>query len=405
MSIPEIIRSRRSVRSFSGAALCQEDAEKIMAFAAGASNPYGIPVSWFLLDAKKDGLSSPVISDTNIWIAGKMDRVSHAEEAFGFSFEKIVLFAESLGVGTTIIAGTMNRPAFEKAVSLAEGEVLPCVSPLGYPAKKRRGFLYASADIYFSSITPSATGGQPASAYFMYKDGVSAIEVTVSLILNLTMYTLALVTLGFFTLIFFPGIFLEFNTASKVMILIGILVMILLAIFFIILLKKQSLVLKIGNIIISILHKLHIKNLAERFKTKLDTAIENYNECVITLAGKKKLLVKTYLLNLLQRASQILVTMFCYFAMHGNLTDGLRVFAIQTYIVLGSNFIPVPGAVGISEFMMFFGYMMLMNEEAACSLAILSRGISFYTCGIISIFTVILGYLMIFYKHRKEVKK
>ena len=276
---------------------------------------------------------------------------------------------------------------------------------LGYPAKKRRGFLYASADIYFSSITPSATGGQPASAYFMYKDGVSAIEVTVSLILNLTMYTLALVTLGLFTLIFFPGIFLEFNTASKVMILIGIFVMILLAVFFIILLKKQSLVLKIGNIIISILHKLHIKNLAERFKTKLDTAIENYNECVITLAGKKKLLVKTYLLNLLQRASQILVTMFCYFAMHGNLADGLRVFAIQTYIVLGSNFIPVPGAVGISEFMMFFGYMMLMNEEAACSLAILSRGISFYTCGIISIFTVILGYLMIFYKHRKEVKK
>ncbi len=276
---------------------------------------------------------------------------------------------------------------------------------LGYPAKKRRGFLYASADIYFSSITPSATGGQPASAYFMYKDGVSAIEVTVSLILNLTMYTLALVTLGFFTLIFFPGIFLEFNTASKVMILIGIFVMILLAVFFIILLKKQSLVFKLGNIVISILHKLHIKNLAERFKTKLDTAIENYNECVITLAGKKKLLVKTYLLNLLQRASQILVTMFCYFAMHGNLTDGLRVFAIQTYIVLGSNFIPVPGAVGISEFMMFFGYMMLMNEEAACSLAILSRGISFYTCGIISIFTVILGYLMIFYRHRKEVKK
>ena len=40
---------------------------------------------------------------------------------------------------------------------------------LGYPAKKRRGFLYASADIYFSSITPSATGGQPASAYFMHK--------------------------------------------------------------------------------------------------------------------------------------------------------------------------------------------------------------------------------------------
>ena len=276
---------------------------------------------------------------------------------------------------------------------------------LGYPAKKRRGFLYAAADIFFSSITPSATGGQPASAYFMYKDGVTAIEVTVSLILNLTMYTLALVTLGLFSIIFFPGIFLEFNTASKVMILFGILIMILLTTFFIILLKHQRFIMKMGNLIISILHKLRFNNLAEKFKAKLDTALENYNECVITLSGKKKLLVKTYLLNLLQRTSQILVTVFCFYALHGNLADGLKVFAIQTYVVLGSNFIPVPGAVGISEFIMFFGYMMFFSEEAACSLAILSRGISFYTCSIISIFTVILGYIMICYRRRKEVRK
>ena len=272
---------------------------------------------------------------------------------------------------------------------------------LGYPAKKRRGFLYAAADIYFSSITPSATGGQPASAYFMYKDGVTAIEVTVSLLLNLTMYTLALVTLGLFSIIFFPGFFLDFNTASRVMILIGIFIMILMTVLFILLLKHQRLILKIGNLIITILRKLRFKNLAEKFNKKLNTAIDNYNECVITLAGKKTLLVKTYLLNLLQRASQILVTVFSFYALHGNLKDGLKIFALQTYVVLGSNFIPVPGAVGISEFIMYFAYMMFFNEEAACSLAILSRGISFYTCSFISIITVILGYINIFYNKRK----
>jgi hypothetical protein len=30
----------------------------------------------------------------------------------------------------------MDRNAFEKAMDLEEGEVMPCVSPLGYPAKK-----------------------------------------------------------------------------------------------------------------------------------------------------------------------------------------------------------------------------------------------------------------------------
>ena len=113
------------------------------------------------------------------------------------------------------------------------------------------------------------------------------------------------------------------------------------------------------------------------------------------------MLVKTYLLNLLQRASQILVTVFSFYALHGNLKDGLKIFALQTYVVLGSNFIPVPGAVGISEFIMYFAYMMFFNEEAACSLAILSRGISFYTCSFISIITVILGYINIFYNKRK----
>ena len=276
---------------------------------------------------------------------------------------------------------------------------------LGYPAKKRRGFLYAAADIYFSSITPSATGGQPASAYFMHKDGISGVAVTVSLILNLTMYTLAIFTLSILSLICFPDVFMSFELPGKILILIGIAMMILMSIFFIILLKKQSILIKTANIIISILRKLHMKTSADKLHSRLDTVIENYNECVVTLAGKKKLLIKTYFLNLLQRASQILVTVFCYFAIHGNIGDGLRVFAIQTYVVMGSNFIPVPGAVGISEFLMYIGYTMLLSDEAAYSLAILSRGISFYTCSIISIITVIFGYIIIRYHRRNEELK
>ena len=69
---------------------------------------------------------------------------------------------------------------------------------------------------------------------------------------------------------------------------------------------------------------------------------------------------------------------------------------------MGSNFIPVPGAVGISEFLMYFGYTMLLGEESAYSLAILGRGISFYTCSIISIITVLLGYIIIRYNKARE---
>lgn len=136
MDILELIRSRRSVRTFDGKPLNAADADKILSYAEKAENPYDLPITWKLLDAKKDGLSCPVIVGTDVYIAGKMLRAPHAEEAFGYAFEKVVLFAESMGVGTTWIAGTMDRQSFEKAVGLGENEVMPCVSPLGYTAKK-----------------------------------------------------------------------------------------------------------------------------------------------------------------------------------------------------------------------------------------------------------------------------
>ena len=132
----ELIRHRRSVRTFDGNPLSGELREKVAACLAALDNPYGIPIEWKLLSAKENGLSSPVIVGADTWLAGKMKQAPHAEEAFGYEMEKLVLYAESLGLGTTWIAGTMDRGAFERAMELQEGEVMPCVTPLGVPAKR-----------------------------------------------------------------------------------------------------------------------------------------------------------------------------------------------------------------------------------------------------------------------------
>ena len=58
---------------------------------------------------------------------------------------------------------------------------------LGYRKGILKNYSYASADIYFSAITPSATGGQPASAYYMIKDGIPISHTTAILSVNLLM--------------------------------------------------------------------------------------------------------------------------------------------------------------------------------------------------------------------------
>ena len=134
--LTELVRNRRSVRTFDGEALRAEDLEKLTSFMKELKNPYDIPVECKLLDAKHQTLKCPVVSGTSLFAGAKAKRVPHIEEAFGYSFEMLVLYAQSLGIGTVWVGGTMDRAAFERAMDLEADEMMPCMSPLGYPAKK-----------------------------------------------------------------------------------------------------------------------------------------------------------------------------------------------------------------------------------------------------------------------------
>ena len=133
----ETIKGRRSVRTFDERPVSAEDRAKLKEYMNTIVNPFGIPVEFVLLDAGENGLSSPVLSGESLFVAGKVSKGPYADVAFGFSLEKLVLFAWSLGIGTTIIGGTMKRELFEKAAGLGDGEMMPCMSPLGYPAAKK----------------------------------------------------------------------------------------------------------------------------------------------------------------------------------------------------------------------------------------------------------------------------
>ena len=63
----------------------------------------------------------------------------------------------------------------------------------GYNRSFPKNLIYSAGDVYFSAITPSATGGQPATAVLMAMDHVPGAVVTVILIANLVLYTSSIV--------------------------------------------------------------------------------------------------------------------------------------------------------------------------------------------------------------------
>lgn len=133
----ETIKGRKSVRTYDDRPLSDDHRRTLEEYMKDIPNPLNIPVSFILLDAKEHGLSSPVLAGETLYVAGKVEKQPNAEVAFGYSFEKLVLYAWSLGIGTVWIGGTMKRELFEAAAGLKDGEMMPCISPLGYPAKKK----------------------------------------------------------------------------------------------------------------------------------------------------------------------------------------------------------------------------------------------------------------------------
>jgi len=132
----KLIRERRSVRTYDERPLTTEVLQKLREQIDTITNPFDIPVVFRLLDAKEHGLSSPVLVGESLYAGAKVTPADHWNEAFGYSFEKLILGAQSLGLGTVWIGGTMNRAIFEKAMALENGEVMPCVTPVGYAAAK-----------------------------------------------------------------------------------------------------------------------------------------------------------------------------------------------------------------------------------------------------------------------------
>jgi len=165
--VEKSIRERRSVRTFDGRELTKEDRKKLSDFVQNIDLPFDVPLEFKFLDQ----MSCPVIVGTEVYIGAKVKDLPFFNEAFGYAFEKLVLYAQSLGIGTTWIGGTMDRDAFEKAMNLSDGEIMPCVSPLGYPAKKmslreimmRKG-IHADERKAFEEIAFFDTFDQPLTA-------------------------------------------------------------------------------------------------------------------------------------------------------------------------------------------------------------------------------------------------
>jgi len=278
---------------------------------------------------------------------------------------------------------------FEACALRAACRALDC------PTTLRSGCLYAASDIYFSAITPSATGGQPACGFFMMRDGMSGMAATAVLLLNLATYSLAILCIGLVGLALRPGVFLRFGVPSRVLIVVGFVAQMALSFLFLVLISSERLLSRICSWALRVMGKLRILRDKEKWQNKLRNAMDDYRHCAQLFGGHRSLLLRSLGFNVLQRASQISVTMLVYLAMGGRPRLALDVWVMQSYVVIGSNCVPIPGAMGVADYMMLDGFSAILPELPAVDMELLSRSLSFYCC-------ILLCALLVLFSYRKK---
>ncbi len=135
------IMSRKSVRNYS-VPLNGEDLAKLRAFIDEVNAATGVFGNKVRLQYLENGEGEKlgtygVIQGARAFIAAACKKGAYDMEDIGYQFEKLILFATELGLGTVCLGGTFSRGAFSKAMNLQEGEVLPIVSPVGYEGGKK----------------------------------------------------------------------------------------------------------------------------------------------------------------------------------------------------------------------------------------------------------------------------
>ena len=267
-----------------------------------------------------------------------------------------------------------------------EGMGLKCTcSFLGSPLGTGKAILYSATDIYFSALTPSAAGGQPAALLMMMNHGVSAAVSAIALLLNLVMYTVSIMIISTVCFIVYPEQLLRLETGALIFIAIGAVVQMLFIVLFIMCIFNEKLVLAVCRFGLKLCCKLNIFHNYDEHYEKLMNMIRQYKQCGILLRHKTVLLLKVFFHNFMQRLSVIMVAVCVFIGVGGAPSRAFEAFAAQTFAVLGSNAAPVPGAVGIVDYIFLEGFEHLVADPV--SVELLSRGLSFYCnlifCGIL----------------------
>lgn len=272
---------------------------------------------------------------------------------------------------------------------------------LGAKVKMGHCALYSFVGFFFSCITPSASGGQPMQIYFMKKDKLPIPVTTLVLMIVTITYKAVLVVIGIVIWIFGRG-FLEGYLGQYMWVFyLGVGLNIFCVTFMMILVFAPGLakwIMVKGLKLIE--HFRFLKPKTTRLE-KLEASMDQYHETAAFWASHKLVILKVFLITMMQRILLFTVTYWVYRSLGFHGYSIITLTILQSVISVSVDMLPLPGGMGISESLYLVMFAPVFGE-ALLPAMLLSRGISYYAQMLISAVMTCVAYFIIGRKEQEE---
>ena len=242
---------------------------------------------------------------------------------------------------------------------------------------------YGFVGFYFSSITPSASGGQPAQVYFMNRKNISITSSSLGLLIILFAHQLVVVGYGLIALFIRPDFVITHKTGFHILLAYGIVSNAVILIGILLLIFYPKIVYKIINGIGIIVYKLNIIKNKEKLNMKIQHSMDEYRVGALYMRENPRVIVKVTIVTLIQITILFFIPYIIYVGLGLKGISPMEIILTQAILNIAVSSLPLPGSVGASEsvfvdmFRSFFGNLVIPGM-------ILTRLANFYIVLIIS---------------------
>ena len=222
--------------------------------------------------------------------------------------------------------------------------------------KFRSTLLVSIIGMFYSSVTPAATGGQPMQVFAFKKRGVPTGISSSALAVKFFCFQTALLSLGGLFWILNPEIVNACVNRARVIVITGFVLNGFTVAAVLLLAINKNIVRAIITLIINIGKKLRLVKDVARTTSKIDAALSDFHASVDMVTHHPGRLLVLLLISCIQVMGLMSISYCVYRAMGQTGHFFGEILALQLLLYIGASFTPLPGASGAQEggFYIFF---------------------------------------------------